>query len=38
MIECNSNYYKLAVVSGKDDEYKIYAGERAGLKKEIKCY
>ena len=31
-IECNSNYYKLAVVSGKDDEYKIYAGERAGLK------
>ena len=31
-IECSSNYYKLAVVSGKDDEYKIYAGERAGLK------
>ena len=31
-IECNSNYYKLAVVSGKDNEYKIYAGEKAGLK------
>ena len=31
-IECNSHYYKLAVVSGQEEEYKIYAGEKAGLK------
>jgi hypothetical protein len=31
-IECNSHYYKLAVVSGQAEEYKIYAGEKAGLK------
>ena len=30
-LECSVDYYQLGVVSGKDNEYKIYAGREVGI-------